>query len=56
MVKIAPVMISDPIKEELKTLSRKFNYGTSLDVSELVKLYEQKAGLRRFCLRTAHAT
>jgi len=43
---IAPVLVADPLKEQLKNLATTYGYGTSQNVATLLKLYEQKSGSR----------
>ena len=43
-VDMAPNLVFDPLKEELAALAKEHRYGTSKDLNELLKLYEQKCG------------
>lgn len=43
-VDMAPNLVFDPLKEELASLAKEHRYGTSKDLTELLKLYEQKCG------------
>jgi len=41
---MAPNLVFDPLKEELAALAKEHRYGSSRDLTELLKLYEQKCG------------
>ena len=43
-INIAPNLVFDPLGEELAQLALEHRYGTSKDLNELLKLYEQKCG------------